>query len=149
MNYSKYTLKNSSEELNSVTKKQPKLKLNFISTSLLLTSIQNPPPFRSLSVVRKRNTQLLAIETERQLLWQNRETFVKSLGKVIYPSIAWNSLILIFEAVKMQLRNSSWYLTTDFTENTIFLVIEKESFKFSATVSSSQELKKPLIAGTR
>lgn len=149
MNYSKYTLKNSSKELNSVTKKQPKLKLNFISTSLLLTSIQNPPPFRSLSVVRKRNTQLLAIETERQLLWQNRETFVKSLGKVIYPSIAWNSLILIFEAVKMQLRNSSWYLTTDFTENTIFLVIEKESFKFSATVSSSQELKKPLIAGTR
>jgi len=88
MNYSKYTLKNSSKELNSVTKKQPKLKLNFISTSLLLTSIQNPPPFRGLSVVRKKNTQLLAIETERQLLWQNRETFVNSLGKVIHPSIA-------------------------------------------------------------
>ena len=29
MNYSKSTLKNSSNELNSVTKKQPKLKLNF------------------------------------------------------------------------------------------------------------------------
>ena len=88
MNYSKYTLKNSSKELNSVTKKQPKLKLNFISTSLLLTSIQNLPPFKSFSVVRKNSTQLLPIETESQLLWRNRETYVNSLGKVIYPRTA-------------------------------------------------------------
>ena len=67
MNYSKYTLKNSSKELNTVTKKQPKLKLNFISTSLLLTSVQNLPPFKSFSFVRKNATQLLPIETESQL----------------------------------------------------------------------------------
>lgn len=90
MNYSKYTLKNSSKELNSVTKKQPKLKLNFISTSLLLTSIQNLPPFKSFSVVRKNSTHLLPIETESQLLWRNRETYVNSLGKVtvVNPRIA-------------------------------------------------------------
>lgn len=73
MNYSKYTLKNSSKELNSVTKKQPKLKLNFISTSLLLTSLQNLPPFKSFSVVRKNSTHLLPNETESQILWRNRD----------------------------------------------------------------------------
>ena len=118
MNYSKYTLKNSSKELNSVTKKQPKLKLNFISTSLLLTSIQNLPPFKSFSVVRKNSTHLLPIETESQLLWRNRETYVNSLGKVtvVNPRIAWISLIFNFEAVKMGIRKISWYLTADFTE---------------------------------
>ena len=77
-------------------------------TSLLLTSIQNLPPFKSLSVVRKKNTHLLAIETEPAstgTLANYTETFVNSLGKVIHTSIVRNSLVLNFEAVKMRLHN--------------------------------------------